>query len=120
MRKPRLPRRTAPPTPSAPTSLRSALEAYLKSAGLSRRLQQASVLEEWSELVGPQIAKVTRPDAVTADGVLRVRVATAPWASELSLMTPTILARINAGRSGRIKTIRWMPGGLGRLGTDLP
>jgi Dna[CI] antecedent, DciA len=42
--------------------------------------------------------------------VLRVRVATAAWANELSLMSPKILARLNAGRSGRVKEIRWSPG----------
>ena len=33
---------------------------------------------------------------------------TAPWANELSLMTPQILARLNAGRQGRIRGIRWI------------
>jgi predicted nucleic acid-binding Zn ribbon protein len=75
---------------------------------------QASVIEEWEELVGPQIAQVATPESVTADGVLRVRVATAPWAAELQLMTPRILARLNAGRGGRITSIRWMAGGLER------
>jgi predicted nucleic acid-binding Zn ribbon protein len=109
-------RKTRRPTaaPTGPTALKEALDKYLKSAGLSRRVQQASVLDEWALLVGPQIARVTEPDSVTADGVLRVRVASAPWASELGLMTPTILARINAGKTGRIKSTRWMPGGFRR------
>ena len=109
-------RKTRRPTaaPTGPTVLKEALDKYLKSAGLSRRVQQASVLDDWALLVGPQIARVTEPDSVTADGVLRVRVASAPWASELGLMTPTILARINAGKTGRIKSIRWMPGGFRR------
>jgi hypothetical protein len=51
---------------------------------------------------------------VTQDGVLRVRVATAAWANELSLMTPRILARVNDGRQGRVKEIRWVPGPLER------
>ncbi len=46
--------------------------------------------------------------------MLRVRVATAAWANELSLMTPRILARLNAGRTGRVKEIRWVPGPLDR------
>jgi predicted nucleic acid-binding Zn ribbon protein len=97
-----------------PTPLADALAGWLKTSGLARRVGQASVLEEWAVLVGPQIAKVTEPESVTADGVLRVRVSTGPWASELSLMTPTIMARINAGRSGRIAGIRWIAGGLPR------
>lgn len=95
-----------------PTPLADALASYLKQSGFSRRLQQAGVVEAWAELVGPQIAAVTAPESVTPDGVLRVRVATAAWATELGLMTPRILARLNAGRTGRVKSIRWIPGPL--------
>jgi predicted nucleic acid-binding Zn ribbon protein len=104
------------PTPprAEPTPLAEALKRYLASAGLTKRLQRASVLAEWAELVGPQIARVTQPESVTADGILRVRVATAAWASELSLMTPIILAKVNAGRTGRIRSIRWHPAGISR------
>ena len=93
-----------------PVPLADALTSYLKQAGITKRVQQAGIIEEWAELVGPQIASVTAPDSITPDGVLRVRFATAPWANELSLMSPKILARLNAGRSGRVKEIRWTPG----------
>jgi predicted nucleic acid-binding Zn ribbon protein len=99
-----------------PTPMAEALASYLKQSGIAKRLQQARVIEDWAELVGPQIAMVTSPQSVTADGVLRVHVASAPWATELGLMTPSILARLNQGRSGRIKEIRWIPGPLGRPG----
>lgn len=95
-----------------PVPLSEALASFFKQAGLTKRVQQAGIIEEWAELVGPQIAAVTSPESVTPDGVLRVRVATAPWANELSLMSPRILARLNAGRSGRVKEIRWVPGPL--------
>ena len=97
-----------------PTPLGEALTAYLRRSGLAKRLGQASVVEEWPLLVGPQIARVTAAESVTPDGVLWVRVQTAAWASELSLMTPQILARLNTGRTGRIKAIRWRAGGLSR------
>ncbi|HEU5039676.1 MAG TPA: DUF721 domain-containing protein [Gemmatimonadales bacterium] len=96
-------------SPKPPASLADALASYLKQSGYARRLQQAGVIEAWPELVGPQIASVTHPESVTPDGVLRVTVASAAWATELGLMTPRILARINAGRSGRVKEIRWVP-----------
>ena len=99
---------------STPTPLADALVSYFKQSGLTKRVQQAGIIEEWAELVGPQIALVTAPDSITPDGVLRVRVATASWANELSLMSPKILARLNAGRSGRVKEIRWMPGPIER------
>jgi predicted nucleic acid-binding Zn ribbon protein len=97
-----------------PIPLSEALSSFFKQAGLTKRVQQAGIIEEWAELVGPQIASVTAPESITPDGVLRVRVATAPWANELSLMSPRILARLNAGRSGRVKEIRWIPGLLNR------
>ena len=94
---------------TVPTPLADALTSYFKQAGLTKRVQQAGIIEEWAELVGPQIAAVTAPESVTPDGILRVRVASAAWANELSLMSPRILARLNAGRSGRVKEIRWSP-----------
>ena len=96
-----------------PTTLAEALASYLKQSGFSKRLQQAGIVEQWAELVGPQISAVTSPESVTPDGVLRVRVATAAWANELSLMSPRILARLNAGRTGRIREIRCVPVGPG-------
>ncbi|HUF36191.1 MAG TPA: DUF721 domain-containing protein [Gemmatimonadales bacterium] len=92
-----------------PAPIADALASYLRQSGFARRLQQAGVIEAWPELVGPQIAAVTTPESVTPDGVLRVRVTTAAWATELGLMTPKILARVNAGRTGRVKEIRWVP-----------
>jgi predicted nucleic acid-binding Zn ribbon protein len=94
--------------------LGEALTAWVKKAGLVRRLDLARIVEEWPDRVGPQIAAVTRADSVTPDGILRVRVASSAWATELSMMTPRILARLNAGRSGRIREIRWIAGPLGQ------
>ncbi len=108
------------PRETKPTALAEALQGYLRSAGLARHIGRAGVLEEWAELVGPQIAAATAPEAVSADGVLRIRVSTAAWASELSLMTPQILARLNTGRTGRITAIRWLAGGTADRGPRRP
>lgn len=97
-----------------PSPVAEALAHFLRQAGLEERIGQAAVVADWAGLVGPQIAAVTEPESVSADGVLRVRVTTAPWANELSMMTPRILAKLNAGRRGRIREIRWTPGPLPR------
>ena len=77
--------------PKAPTPFADALDAWLASSGLRKRLDLASAVAEWPERVGPQIAgAVTRAVAVTPDGTLVVRVASHPWATELGLMTPRI------------------------------
>jgi predicted nucleic acid-binding Zn ribbon protein len=85
-----------------------AIDRFLARAGLAKRVAQAGVIAEWPDLVGAQIAAVTRADSVTQDGILRVMVATAAWANELSLMTPRILAQLNRGRVGRIREVRWI------------
>ncbi len=97
------------PQSRRPVTIREALQTYLSRTGLERRLAQAQVVPEWPRLVGPPIAAVTEPESVTTDGTLFVRVATSAWMTELQLMTPEIMARLNAGRgAGRIKTIRWL------------
>ena len=97
------------PQKSRPVAVAEALAGYLKRAGLARRIGQAQVIPEWPGLVGPQIAAVTTPESITPDGILFVRVATSSWMNELQLMTPDIMARINAGRgAGRITSIRWL------------
>jgi predicted nucleic acid-binding Zn ribbon protein len=97
------------PRKSAPTAVGEALAGYLSRAGLARRIGQAQIIPDWPNLVGPQIAAVATPESVTPDGVLFVRVTTSSWMNELQLMTPDIMARINAGRgAGRIASIRWL------------
>ena len=92
------PRKSAPP---APVAVSEALAGYLKRSGLARRVGQAQMIPDWPHLVGPQIAAVATPESVTPDGVLFVRVTTSSWMNELQLMTPDIMARINAGRGAR-------------------
>jgi len=96
------------PKRQAPMAVAEVLSGYLKRSGLEGRLAQARVIPDWAPLVGPQIAAVTLPDRVAPDGILFVGVKTSAWMTELQLMAPTIIARVNAGRgAGRIKGIRW-------------
>ncbi len=102
-------RRTLKPT--KPMRVAEVLKGYLRSAGLAKRVGQASVVEEWATLVGPRIAKAAVADSVTQDGTLFVRVPSSAWRQELSLMTPDILALVNRGRTaGQIRRIRWLVG----------
>ncbi|HXV86263.1 MAG TPA: DUF721 domain-containing protein [Gemmatimonadales bacterium] len=84
------------------------LGGYLARSGYADRLAQAGVVADWAALVGPTVAAVTAPEAVSRDGTLFVRVATAPWMQELQLMTPEIMRRL--GPSGRVKRIVWRAG----------
>ncbi len=94
-----------------PTRLGDAIAGWLKSAGLAERLGQAEVVNAWPALVGERIAEAASPESVSPDGTLFVRVKSSAWRQELSLMTPEVLALINAGRrAGRIRRIRWLVG----------
>lgn len=89
---------------SAPRPLASALR------DLTRRLEPASRLARvqgvWSEVVGESIAAHCAPVA-ERDGVLRVGCDESVWASELDLMAPEILARLErAGVSPPITALR--------------
>ena len=97
--------------PGKPVKVGEAIARYLKRAGLADRVAQATVVEQWPALVGAQIARAALPESVTQDGTLFVRVKSAAWRQELSLMTPEIMAKLNAGRKhGRIERIRWIVG----------
>lgn len=91
-----------------PRKLGDVMAEVLSRAGIADRIAQAKVIPEWRSLVGPQIANVTEPLSVTPQGTLFVAVKTNGWMTELSLMEPELLRRLNE-RTGRlqIKKIRW-------------
>ena len=91
---------------SKPERLDRAIGEYLGKAGLAKRIDLASAVERWAEIVGPQVAGATEAESVTADGVLWIRVKSSSWATELSLMAPRILAQLNEGRRGKIRELR--------------
>ena len=64
------------------------------STGIAERVDQAGIIPEWPSLVGKQIAAVTSPKSVTANGTLFVEVTTNAWMNELSLLEPELLAEI--------------------------
>ena len=82
---------------------------WLDQRGLTNRVDQAGIIPEWPTLVGPQIAMVTLPQSITANGTLFVHVTTNAWMNELSLLEPELLRSLNA-KPGRtpIRRIRWL------------
>lgn len=97
------------PAKKRPSSLGDVLAGVLKNSGIAARVEQAAVVPEWAGLVGAQIAAVTEPMSVAADGTLFVAVTTNAWMTELSLMEPELLRALN-GKDGRpaIRRIRWV------------
>ena len=94
-----------------PERIGNVLASWLGQSGLAERVEQAAVVPEWPALVGPQIAAVTTPQSITANGTLFVHVTTNAWMNELSLLEPELLRSLNA-KPGRtpVRRIRWLLG----------
>src|SRR5688500_19295019 len=95
---------------SKPYAIRQVLDDWLAKSGLGKRLDVSQVVDRWAEVVGPQIAAVTRAEAVNAEGTLWVRVASSAWAHEVSLMAPRILGKRNQDRRGALREMGWATG----------
>ena len=93
-----------------------ALEAYFEQNGLKKRIDQSQIVNDWNDLVGPQVASACSPQAVDQSGTLWVRVKSAAWMQELQMMSPTIIRQL-ARRGRRIKRIRWVSGS-GNMGEE--
>lgn len=94
-----------------PEAVATIVATWLAERGLAARTEQAGIIPEWPHLVGPQIAAVTSPQSITANGTLFVQVTTNAWMTELSLLEPELLRSLNAkmGRSP-VRRIRWVLG----------
>lgn len=84
---------------------------YLQKKGIAGKVEAASVLPEWENLVGPGIAAAAQPIRVS-DGTLFVAVNTSAWMMELNLMKGDLMRRLNAGkREGRIEQLVFVMAG---------
>ncbi len=57
-------------------------------------LRVRGVIARWEELVGPEVAEHADPESFV-DGVLVVRTDSTAWATQLRLLTPQVLGRLN-------------------------
>ncbi len=62
--------------------------------GWELMLRVRGVIARWDELVGPEVAAHATPESFT-DGVLVVRTDSTAWATQLKLLTPQVLSRLN-------------------------
>jgi predicted nucleic acid-binding Zn ribbon protein len=91
-----------------PEPLSVALAQFLNDKGLSKRVVQASTIDDWAGVVGPQIARVTEAISIRPDGTLLIAVTTNAWMTELSLMEPELVRLLNIHASAwRVKKIRF-------------
>ena len=78
-----------------PQSLASAIGGLLDTEGWQQRAAMGSVFGRWAEIVGADLAAHTRPDSF-ADGVLAVTADSTAWATQVRLLAPMLVKRLNA------------------------
>ncbi|HEV8537376.1 MAG TPA: DUF721 domain-containing protein [Bacteroidota bacterium] len=80
---------------SSPKPFGNALLSVLDGLGIKGKLTRYEVLERWPEIVGEQIARVTKADHVEGDKLF-VKVSRSTWRNELVFLKKDLIKKINA------------------------
>ena len=78
-----------------PQRLEHAIGGLLDNQGWQQRAAIGSVFGRWAEIVGADLAAHTKPDAF-ADGELAVTADSTAWATQVRLLAPQLVRRLNA------------------------
>lgn len=91
-----------------PLPLGAAVDRLKTEHGWEMPLAVGGVLGRWPELVGPEVAQHCEPMGYDEDErVLTVRCDSTAWATQLRLLAPQLLARLNAELGqGSVKLIK--------------
>ena len=77
-----------------PQPLVSAIGGLLDTRGWQQQAAMGSVFGRWAEIVGHDLAAHTRPDSF-ADGELAVTADSTAWATQVRLLAPVLVKRLN-------------------------
>lgn len=78
-----------------PQPLSAAIGGLLDGRGWQQQAAMGSVFGRWAEIVGQDLAAHTRPDTF-ADGELAVTADSTAWATQVRLLAPELIRRLNA------------------------
>lgn len=78
-----------------PTRVDKVLAEVLEKSGVRKQVERIGILELWPEIVGEQLARVTRVKGLDNDALF-VEVRSSAWLMELSMMKDDFLERVNA------------------------
>lgn len=92
-RKPDPTRSGSGPDGRDPALLRDTVRRLVAERGWEETTTAAGVLANWDRLVGPEIADHCRPSSLT-DGELALVAESSAWATQLRLLTRTLVRRI--------------------------
>ena len=77
-----------------PAPLAATMKRWLGEAAVGADLTKATVLGRWVQIVGPEIADHCEPVSLV-DGELLLRAESTAWATQIRMLAPQIVARIN-------------------------
>lgn len=77
-----------------PQLLDDVLSRLVEDHGWALDLKVSGIFGRWAALVGPEVAAHTRPESFS-EGKLVVRTDSTAWATQLKLLAPTIVRRLN-------------------------
>ncbi len=90
-----------------PQLLADTVGSWLSATGAGREIVKASVFARWAELVGADIAAHATPVSLV-DGELVLQAESTAWATQLRLLAPGMITKINAavgrGTVTRVRT----------------
>ncbi len=100
-----------------PLPLGAAINRLITERGWETPAAVGGVMGRWPQMVGPEVALHCEPQKYDEDArVLTVQCDSTAWATQLRLLAPTLVARLNADLGqGTVKMIKVLgPGGPGR------
>jgi predicted nucleic acid-binding Zn ribbon protein len=92
------------------------LDRSLKRARLKRKVEQYAFITRWAEIVGEDVAAVSKPEKILHGKVLVVRALSSAWVQELTLRKSDLLDRL-ASSGVLLEDIRFIAGNPRELKT---
>ena len=86
-----------------PERLGNLLEPVTARLGLGGARKTGKVWSRWSEIVGPEIAAHAQPSSLK-EGVLRIKVDSPAWATEISYLAADLRTKINRAVDSNLVT----------------
>ncbi len=83
------------PRQDDPQPLTAAIDGLISAQGWREAAAAGSVFGRWAQIVGPDLAAHTRPDSLEA-GELTVIADSTAWATQVRLLAPQLVRRLNA------------------------
>jgi predicted nucleic acid-binding Zn ribbon protein len=89
-----------------PQPLNAAISGLIEEQGWRLQAKAGAMFGRWDQIVGPELAAHTRPDGF-ADGELTITVDSTAWATQVRLLAPALVRRLNAELGdGSVKRVK--------------